>query len=812
MYYSVIGLLAATILLIENHDILLNVNGAFERPFWKVYRRFLFTVFFYYVTDVLWGILENRKLAEPLFIDTTIYFIAMAGGVLFWTQYTVIYLDEHNSFGRFLIYAGRIFAALVTSLSAVNIFYPVLFTVDQNCIYTALETRYVVLFSQIVLLLVLSAYAFSSFMHRSSEAAQKNRYLGLALFGVIMATFLSIQVWFPYLPLYAIGYLLGTSLLRTFVIGIEKEEYRTKLEEAVKIRKLKQSITSLMNNMPALSFSKDAETGVYLACNQSFAEYAHKKSPDEVVGLTDAQIFDAKTAAHFAEDDRMALSMDEPYIFFEDVLDAAGNQRQFQTTKLKFVDDVGRLCTLGMCQDVTDMVRIKRESVTNREAYEKARSTGVMFSHIAQALASSYTDLYYVNLETEEFIEYRTDADRGELIEAQRGTKFFDTLKAVAQQCIHSYDRDALVKALERQTLLDTLKRDNAFIITYRLIRDNGPVYVNLKASRMKDDDRFIVLGVTDVDEQVKQQRAAERMQEEQLAYSRISALAGDFICVYVVDPETGRYREFSASDQFNSFDVPKEGADFFGSSRERGQSVVHPDDLNRYLSLLTMENVLSEIKRRGIFSLTYRLIVDKKPIHVQFKAAMRTEKGKARLIVGVNNIDFQVQQEEEYATRLAQAQSEATIDALTGVKNRHAFEESKGQMDRQLADGSLSPEFAIVVLDVNDLKKVNDTQGHKAGDLYIQNACNLICEIFKHSPVFRVGGDEFAVIVQGKDYANIGSLVGRLNDHNMEARRSGGIVVACGMAKYENEPNISALFERADQSMYENKRSLKNQ
>jgi hypothetical protein len=58
------------------------------------------------------------------------------------------------------------------------------------------------------------------------------------------------------------------------------------------------------------------ETAVYLACNQAFAEYAHKESPEGVVGLTDAEIFDAVTAEHFVEDDRMALSMDEPYIFF----------------------------------------------------------------------------------------------------------------------------------------------------------------------------------------------------------------------------------------------------------------------------------------------------------------------------------------------------------------------------------------------------------------------------------------------------------------------------------------------------------------
>lgn len=808
MYYSAIGLLAIMILLIENQDILLNRNGAFELPAWKVYRRFLLAVLFYYVTDVLWGVLENRRLALPLFVDTTAYFIAMAVGVSLWTQYTVTYLDEKNAFGRFFIYAGRVYAALVTALTILNLFVPVLFAVDSACVYRAFGVRYVVLGSQILLLLLLSAYALSSILRRHGTG-KENRYRTLALFGLIMAIFLTIQLWYPYLPLYAVAYMLGTCLLRAFVIGDEEEEYRSDLEEAAKIRELKDTIVSLLDNMPGMAFTKDAKTGVYLACNRSFAEYAHKASPDDVAGLTDDQIFDAETAAHFAQDDRMALSMDEPYIFSEDVPDAAGNQRQFQTTKRKYTDTAGRLCILGMCRDMTDMVRIQRENATTKEAYEKARSTGVMLSHIAQAMASSYTNLYYIDLETENFIEYRTDNDRGELLEARRGMHFFETVKTDAAERVHSYDRDAVLKAMERQTLLDTLKRDNSYIMTYRLLRGNEPVYATMKVSRMMDDDRYIVIGVTNVDEQVKQQRAAQRLQEEQIAYSRISVLTGNYICVYVVVPETGRYREFSSSAGFDSLGVPKEGTDFFTSSHEHGKKVVYPDDLTRYLSLFTKENVLSEIKRSGIFAMTYRLIVGGKPIYVQLKAAMLTEKGGPRLIVGVNDIDSQVQQEEEYAKRLAQAQSDAAIDALTGIRNKHSYQDAENQLDQQIREHK-APNFAIVVLDVNDLKMVNDTQGHQAGDLYIQNACNLICGIFKHSPVFRVGGDEFTVIAQGSDYASVDELIGRLGDHNAEARRSDGIVIACGMSKFDGDERVASVFERADRKMYENKRFLK--
>ena len=139
----------------------------------------------------------------------------------------------------------------------------------------------------------------------------------------------------------------------------ENKRLIQEVENAAKLADLMGSVASLLTNMPAMSFSKDAKTGVYLACNQSFAEYAHKENPQGVIGLTDHEIFDPVTAAHFVEDDKKALAMDVPYIFFEDVPDAKGVMRNLQTTKMKFIDAGGRLCTLGMCVDVTEMTRIK---------------------------------------------------------------------------------------------------------------------------------------------------------------------------------------------------------------------------------------------------------------------------------------------------------------------------------------------------------------------------------------------------------------------------------------------------------------------
>ncbi len=112
---------------------------------------------------------------------------------------------------------------------------------------------------------------------------------------------------------------------------------------------------------------------------------------------------------------------------------------------------------------------------------------------------------------------------------------------------------------------------------------------------------------------------------------------------------------------------------------------------------------------------------------------------------------------------------------------------------------------------DINGLKNVNDTQGHLAGDRFLKTGCGIICEIFSHSPVFRVGGDEFVVITQGRDYQHLEELTDRLALHNEESRREQGVVIACGAARFQGDASVGELFRRADARMYENKKLLKS-
>ncbi|MBR3016950.1 MAG: amino acid permease [Clostridia bacterium] len=157
------------------------------------------------------------------------------------------------------------------------------------------------------------------------------------------------------------------------------------------------------------------------------------------------------------------------------------------------------------------------------------------------------------------------------------------------------------------------------------------------------------------------------------------------------------------------------------------------------------------------------------------------------------------------------EAHTAAFRDPLTGVKSKHAFMASQTQFDNAIKEKT-ADEFAVAVCDVNGLKVINDTLGHKAGDEYIIKASRMICDIFQHSPVFRTGGDEFVVILTGRDYLIRKELVLALHDRSVEHISTKEVVISGGLSEYqpEEDSDFHAVFERADALMYEEKKLLK--
>ena len=157
-----------------------------------------------------------------------------------------------------------------------------------------------------------------------------------------------------------------------------------------------------------------------------------------------------------------------------------------------------------------------------------------------------------------------------------------------------------------------------------------------------------------------------------------------------------------------------------------------------------------------------------------------------------------------------------AHMDSLTGIRNRMAYDKEIDRVDAGIKEGHT--EFGIAMVDLNFLKHINDTYGHECGNQAIKQLCRLICDVFVHSPVFRIGGDEFAVILRNNDYDKINALVEEFNGRMAQLGSQDGlepwekISAAIGYALFDAGKDCYAedVFKRADQNMYERKKAMK--
>jgi diguanylate cyclase (GGDEF)-like protein len=119
---------------------------------------------------------------------------------------------------------------------------------------------------------------------------------------------------------------------------------------------------------------------------------------------------------------------------------------------------------------------------------------------------------------------------------------------------------------------------------------------------------------------------------------------------------------------------------------------------------------------------------------------------------------------------------------------------------------------LGVVVADINGLKHVNDTQGHAAGDQLIKDACALVCDYFSGESVFRIGGDEFVVLLQGEGCDTMHEVIRELNRKVEKNIETNDVVVSVGHSVLDqNDQRLNDVFERADHMMYERKKELKS-
>ena len=310
--------------------------------------------------------------------------------------------------------------------------------------------------------------------------------------------------------------------------------------------------------------------------------------------------------------------------------------------------------------------------------------------------------------------------------------------------------------------------------------------------------------------------------------YQRIGVNLGN-----VLTPEQQELvkRDNSGSELFTFRDPTGADKQFAFATLSDGMKliVVAPNrEINASWSQLMTRIVFMALGIMAAFALLTAFIVSRltKPLRQLSRAAEHLSAGEYDVKLEYNRNDevgrltasFR-EMRDHMKLYISDLNSKAYSDALTGVKNKAAFDISAARTDKTIreAETGKKPVFSLVMFDCNELKEINDKYGHEFGDIYLQKACRMICRIFAHSPVFRLGGDEFAAMLSGHDYEARFDLLKEF-DRQVEAHNGTTenawekISMAKGIADYNPslDRTVEQVLNRADHEMYEEKRKHK--
>ena len=245
--YSIIGILALLVHIIINQNLFKRDKN--QAKIQKSYQYLMISIFAYYITDACWGLFAGMKNNTLLFIDTTVYFIAMASAVLCWTIYVINYLSINNLFGKIVKYfIWIIFFSILIGL-AINPFIPCFFLINpETGIYEEQILRNITLWIQI------SMFSFTALLMTwrtfKTSGIIRKRHIAILLFSLIMIVANIVQLLNSTYPVYAMGCLVGCCILHVYVVEDEREQYRKQISEEKQLAEnANQAKTDFLFNM-----------------------------------------------------------------------------------------------------------------------------------------------------------------------------------------------------------------------------------------------------------------------------------------------------------------------------------------------------------------------------------------------------------------------------------------------------------------------------------------------------------------------------------------------------------------------------------
>ena len=419
--------------------------------------------------------------------------------------------------------------------------------------------------------------------------------------------------------------------------------------------------------------------------------YANKPVFD-IFGCADLEEFKELTGftfrgmVHPDDYDRITASIVQQIDTSEEQMDYAEYRITRRDGRIRWVDDYGHYCstkTYGgiyvvFISDITEKREQRETDTATRDAVISALTNAYNTVWLISDVITEKSTLYHTDLD-----ELHSEAIRNALSHA----RYTETKTEYVATMVAKEDRERMQEEIGLPYILKQFESRNSFTVSFIRALESGPRHYQVDIIRvfMPGGRTGVIMGFKDVDEDVRHRKAMQQALEdaqrateeyrlaaaERITYEKVAqALAGDYICIYIVDPDTERFVEYSATEEYNRLGVEKSGEDFFSLSRKNIERLIFPGDRERFLGTFFKEKVISILERDGSFTMKYRLLDGETPFWVSMKATLLQDEDGRHLIIGLNNIDAQMKRELEYRQQVAEAQTKAQNDFLANMSH----------------------------------------------------------------------------------------------------------------------------------------------
>lgn len=517
--YSVIGLIAIAIQLIINFNVMFKSGQNTNQKAADKYRLLMISVFAYYISDALWGILAGLNWIPALFIDTTIYYVAMASAIVWFYRYIVEYLEIKGWLAKFFTWFGTgFFIAEIISLT-INFFVHCFFWFDEIDAYVAGPIRYIALWIQVAM------FAFSSlvtfFEVFKAEGKGTNRHLAIFFFSLTMFIAILFQEKYPLLPFYALGCLIGSCVLHVYVVGDESDEYQKML--LLEKEKLQDVADQLSNYKRAVL--SDALISLEVNLTKDILYYGVWKDDSgnevplkDIIGLTlpcsyeayiktwnglyvkdiDADTFSGQTDRELLLESFRKGSTEITFDY--EAKTVSGRNTWLRRNIAMIRNQSGDVIAFTSVKDISELVdQAKRE-----EAY-------------IRALTTDYDSIAIVGIDNDDknndrvLMHSRVSESISSLIDDETVKEVCYSRKLdLLSRFIHPDDREQFLKNTLKTTILKAFAENRNHVVDFRLNKPDGSyLYYQLRFIAIRNDDGVpvrLIAGMRNIDAEIRKE------------------------------------------------------------------------------------------------------------------------------------------------------------------------------------------------------------------------------------------------------------------------------------------------------------------